>query len=81
MIDRPCQEETKVVIVVMRKVACSGHISYGSRPYFVSTVLTGTSVRVVVGEERLIVDTLLPIHKEFPLKRNESEGDEHELGT
>ncbi len=50
-----------------RKVARSGHISYEGRPYFISKALAGRYIRLVVLEGRLIVDTAIPLHKEYEL--------------
>jgi hypothetical protein len=53
--------------IFSRKVARSGHISYEGRPYFVSKTLAGRYVRLVVLGNRLIVDTTIPLHKEYQL--------------
>jgi hypothetical protein len=53
--------------IFSRKVARSGHISYEGRPYFISKALAGRYIRLVVLEDRLIVDTAIPLHKEYPL--------------
>jgi hypothetical protein len=53
--------------IFSRKVARSGHISYEGRPYFVSKTLAGKYVRLVVLGDRLIVDTTIPLHKEYQL--------------
>lgn len=53
--------------ICSRKVARSGHISYEGRPYFVSKSLAGRSIRLVVLGDRLIVDTAIPLHKEYKL--------------
>ncbi len=53
--------------IFSRKVARSGHISYEGRPYFVSKTLAGKYVRLVVLGNRLIVDTAIPLHKEYQL--------------
>ncbi len=53
--------------IFSRKVARSGHISYEGRPYFVSKALAGRYIRLVVLADRLIVDTSIPLHKEYPL--------------
>ncbi len=53
--------------IFSRKVARSGHISYEGRPYFISKALAGRYVRLVVVSDRLIVDTAIPLHKEYPL--------------
>jgi hypothetical protein len=50
-----------------RKVARSGHISYGGRPYFISKALAGHSIELIVLPDRLIVKTAIPLHKEYPL--------------
>lgn len=50
-----------------RKVARSGHISYEGRPYFISKALAGRYIRLVVRENRLIVDAAIPLHKEYLL--------------
>jgi len=52
--------------IFSRKVARSGHISYEGRPYFISKALAGRYIRLVVLEDRLIVDTAIPLHKEYP---------------
>jgi hypothetical protein len=53
--------------IFSRKVARSGHISFEGRPYFISKALAGRYVRLVVIEDRLIVDTSIPLHKEYSL--------------
>jgi hypothetical protein len=53
--------------IFSRKVARSGHISYEGRPYFISKTLAGRYIRLVVLADRLIVDTAIPLHKEYPL--------------
>jgi hypothetical protein len=53
--------------IYSRKVARSGHISYEGRPYFVSKTLAGRYIRLVVVADRLIVDTAIPLHKEYSL--------------
>ena len=53
--------------IFSRKVARSGHISYEGRPYFISKALAGRYIRLVVLADRLIVDTAIPLHKEYPL--------------
>jgi hypothetical protein len=53
--------------IFSRKVARSGHISFEGRPYFVSKALAGRYVRLVVIADRLIVDTSIPLHKEYSL--------------
>lgn len=53
--------------IFSRKVARSGHISYEGRPYFVSKALAGRYIRLVVVDDRLIVDTAIPLHKEYLL--------------
>jgi hypothetical protein len=53
--------------IFSRKVARSGHISYEGRPYFISKNLAGHYIRLVVLEGRLIVDTTIPLHKEYRL--------------
>jgi hypothetical protein len=53
--------------IFSRKVARSGHISYEGRPYFISKNLAGCYIRLVVLEGRLIVDTTIPLHKEYQL--------------
>ena len=54
--------------IFSRKVARSGHISFEGRPYFVSKALAGRYIRLVVLSDRLIVDTAIPIHKEYRLE-------------
>jgi hypothetical protein len=53
--------------IFSRKVARSGHISYGGRPYFISKNLAGRYIRLVVLADRLIVDATIPLHKEYQL--------------
>lgn len=53
--------------ILSRKVARSGHISYEGHPYFISKTLAGRYVRLVVLADRLIIDTSIPLHKEYPL--------------
>ena len=53
--------------IFSRKVARSGHISYEGRPYFVSKTLAGRYIRLIVLADRLIVDTSIPLHKEYSL--------------
>lgn len=53
--------------IFSRKVARSGHISYEGRPYFISKTLAGRYIRLIVLADRLIVDTSIPLHKEYPL--------------
>ena len=53
--------------IFSRKVARSGHISFEGRPYFISKTLAGRYIRLVVVANRLIVDTTIPLHKEYPL--------------
>lgn len=53
--------------IFSRKVARSGHISYEGRPYFISKVLAGRYIRLVVLADRLIVDASIPLHKEYQL--------------
>ncbi|HJT55190.1 MAG TPA: hypothetical protein VJ761_01750 [Ktedonobacteraceae bacterium] len=53
--------------IFSRKVARSGHISYEGRPYFVSKTLAGRYIRLVVLDDRLIVDASIPLHKEYRL--------------
>lgn len=53
--------------IVSRKVARSGHISYDGHPYFVSKNLAGCYVRLVIIKDRLIIDTSIPLHKEYTL--------------
>ncbi len=53
--------------IFSRKVARSGHISFEGRPYFISKALAGRYVRLVVIADRLIVDTSIPLHKEYSL--------------
>ncbi|EFH87888.1 hypothetical protein KSD_26250 [Ktedonobacter sp. SOSP1-85] len=53
--------------IFSRKVARSGHISYEGRPYFISKALAGRYIRLVVIEDRLIVDESIPLHKEYEL--------------
>ena len=53
--------------IFSRKVARSGHISFEGRPYFISKTLAGHYIRLIVVADRLIVDTAIPLHKEYPL--------------
>jgi hypothetical protein len=53
--------------IFSRKVARSGHISFEGRPYFISKTLAGRYIRLVVTEDRLIVDTSIPLHKEYQI--------------
>ncbi len=53
--------------IFSRKVARSGHISFEGHPYFISKALAGRYIRLVVLADRLIVDTAIPLHKEYPL--------------
>lgn len=53
--------------IFSRKVARSGHISYGGRPYFVSKSLAGRYIRLIVLADRLIVDASIPLHKEYQI--------------
>ncbi len=53
--------------IFSRKVARSGHISYGGRPYFISKSLAGRYIRLIVLADRLIVDASIPLHKEYRL--------------
>jgi hypothetical protein len=54
--------------IFSRKVARSGHITFEGRPYFVSKTLAGRYIRLVVLSDRLIVDTSIPLHKEYRLE-------------
>lgn len=54
--------------IFSRKVARSGHISFGGRPYFVSKSLAGRYIRLIVLADRLIVDASIPLHKEYQLE-------------
>lgn len=51
--------------IYSRKVARSGHISYEGRPYFISKALAGRYIRLIVVDDRLIVDAAIPLHKEY----------------
>ena len=53
--------------IFSRKVARSGHISYEGRPYFISKALAGQYIRLVVIDDRIIVDASIPLHKEYVL--------------
>jgi len=55
--------------VCIRKVARSGHISYDGRPFFISKTLAGHYIRLIIFGERMIIDTAIPLHKEFSLNR------------
>ena len=58
---------TEGASIFSRKVARSGHISFEGRPYFISKTLAGRYIRLIVVANRLIVDTSIPLHKEYPL--------------
>ncbi len=62
--NKPLPEQANIF---SRKVARSGHISYEGHPYFISKNLAGRYIRLVVLEGRLIVDTTIPLHKEYRL--------------
>lgn len=53
--------------ICSRKVARSGHISFEGRPYFISKSLAGRYIRLIVLADRLIIDTAIPLHKEYQL--------------
>jgi hypothetical protein len=53
--------------IFSRKVARSGHISFEGHPYFISKSLAGRYIRLVILDNRLIVDTAIPLHKEYRL--------------
>ena len=53
--------------ICSRKVARSGHISYEGRPYFISKTLAGRYIRLIIIDNRMIIDTVIPLHKEYPL--------------
>jgi hypothetical protein len=53
--------------IVSRKVARSGHLSYEGRPDFISKALAGQYIRLVVIDDRIIVDASIPLHKEYVL--------------
>lgn len=53
--------------IYSRKVARSGHISYEGRPYFISKALAGRYIRLIVVDDRMIVDAAIPLHKEYAL--------------
>ena len=53
--------------ICSRKVARSGHISFEGRPYFISKTLTGRYIRLIILADRLIVDTAIPLHKEYQI--------------
>lgn len=53
--------------IFSRKVARSGHISYEGHPYFISKTLAGRYIRLIVLDDRLIVDASIPLHKEYLL--------------
>ena len=53
--------------IFSRKVARSGHISFEGRPYFISKTLAGRYIRLIVVADRLIIDTAIPLHKEYLL--------------
>jgi hypothetical protein len=72
--DTSCETTTTIAAflpesasIFSRKVARSGHISYKGRPYFISKTLAGRYIRLVVLADRLIVDTAIPLHKEYSL--------------
>lgn len=69
-IDLPGGENLKVpegASICSRKVARSGHISFEGHPYFVSKSLAGRYIRLIILDNRLIVDTAIPLHKEYRL--------------
>lgn len=53
--------------ICSRKVARSGHISFDGHPYFISKSLAGRYIRLIILDNRLIVDTAIPLHKEYRL--------------
>jgi hypothetical protein len=53
--------------ICSRKVARSGHISFEGHPYFISKSLAGRYIRLIILDNRLIVDTAIPLHKEYRL--------------
>lgn len=53
--------------ILSRKVTRSGHISYEGRPYFVSKSLAGRYIRLLIVNNTLIVDTTIPLRKEYTL--------------
>jgi len=54
--------------IFSRKVARSGHIYFEGRPFFISKALAGRYIRLVVLSDRLIVDTSIPLHKDYRLE-------------
>lgn len=55
--------------ICIRKVARSGHISYDGRSFFISKTLAGHYIRLIIFGQRMIIDTSIPLHKEFSLNR------------
>jgi hypothetical protein len=55
-------------LVVLRKVAASGHISYAGQTYFVSKLLAGQHIQLRVYPHRLVITSYIPLHKEFSKK-------------
>ncbi|GHO63663.1 hypothetical protein KSC_025550 [Ktedonobacter sp. SOSP1-52] len=49
--------------IYSRKVARNRHISYEEHPYIVNKTLAGCYIRLVVSENRLIVDVTIPCIK------------------
>lgn len=50
-----------------RKVARSGHVSYGGRPYYISKRLAGTYIKLNAQTDRLIIETAIPLRKEYAI--------------
>ena len=59
---------TEQATLLLRKVAASGHVSYGGRAYFVSKQLAGKYIRLCAYPNRLVITTEIPFHKEFTKK-------------
>lgn len=53
---------------VRRKVTASGVIWVDGNAYYVSRRLAGQSIQVVIGENRVLIDVLIPLHKEYRLR-------------
>ncbi len=66
--ERKPEEQTEYVHTVTRKVTNSGYISYANQIYFISKTLAGKYVTVKIIDERLVIDTQIPLHKEYNLK-------------
>jgi hypothetical protein len=58
--------------VIRRKVTASGVIWLDGRAYYISRRLAGRTVAVTIGNDKLVVDTMIPLHKEYSLPRSGS---------